>query len=63
MLTADLLLFDLDLLNTIRNTAGTALQLPDFKSLSVTALHLKWTPSPGQRMVGLIVGFAVTFEL
>lgn len=41
MLTADLLLFDLDLLNTIRNAAGTSLQLPDFKSLGVTALHLK----------------------
>lgn len=63
MLTADLLLFDLDLLNTIINAAGTALQLPDFKSLSVTALHLKRTSSPGQRIVWCIVSFAATFEL
>lgn len=45
MLTADLLLFDLDLLNTIRNASGTALRLPDFKSLRVTALHLTDTQS------------------
>lgn len=52
MLTADLLLFDLDLWNTIRSEAGTALRLPDFESLGVTALHLKQTRSPGQWPAG-----------
>lgn len=38
-LTDDLLLFDLDLLSTVRNAAWAAPQLPEFKSLGVTALQ------------------------